>query len=84
MIGRPITELLPEDRQDELEKILVRLRAGEAVDHFETTRRHKDGRIIQVALTVSPLLDSGDGSRGHRPSRTTSRRESRPRMRCAA
>jgi PAS domain S-box-containing protein len=58
IIGRPISVLIPEDRSDELGNIMHRLGAGEPVEHFETTRRHKDGRIIDVALTVSPLRDA--------------------------
>jgi PAS domain S-box-containing protein len=59
IVGRPISLLVPEDRVQELEDIMDRLKAGETVEHFETTRRHKDGRVINVALTVSPLRDAG-------------------------
>lgn len=58
MIGQPILRLLPEDRQDEERMILERLRRGERVDHFETVRRAKDGRLLDVSVTISPLRDS--------------------------
>ena len=57
MIGQPILRLLPEDRQDEEHLILERLRRGERVDHFETVRRTKDGRLLDVSITISPLRD---------------------------
>lgn len=59
-IGRTVAELLiPEDRQDEEPDILMRLRRGERVDHFETVRRCRDGRLIDLSLTISPVRDSG-------------------------
>ncbi len=57
MIGQPILRLLPEDRQDEERMILERLRRGERVDHFETVRQAKDGRLLDVSVTISPLRD---------------------------
>jgi two-component system, cell cycle sensor histidine kinase and response regulator CckA len=57
-IGKSVSMLLPPDRPDEISAIFDRLRAGERVEHFETTRLHKDGRVIDISLTVSPLLDS--------------------------
>ena len=57
MIGQPILRLLPEDRQDEEHMILERLRRGERMDHFETVRRAKDGRLLDVSVTISPLRD---------------------------
>jgi PAS domain S-box-containing protein len=59
-IGRSVTMLIPEDRLDEEPMILSRLRRGEKIDHFETVRRHKDGRLIDISLTVSPIK-SPDG-----------------------
>jgi len=56
-IGKLITMLIPEDRRDEEAMILSRLRHGERVDHFETVRRAKDGRLIDISLTVSPVRD---------------------------
>jgi PAS domain S-box-containing protein len=57
VIGKSITILIPADRQDEEPRILERLRRGERVDHFETVRRRKDGRPIEISLTVSPVKD---------------------------
>jgi PAS domain S-box-containing protein len=58
VIGRPITILIPPDRLDEEPGILARMRRGEPVDHYETVRRHKDGSLIDVSLTVSPTRDA--------------------------
>src|SRR4051794_6112686 len=55
VIGKPISILIPPDRQDEEPKILSRLRAGERVDHFETIRVTKDGRTLEVSVTISPI-----------------------------
>jgi two-component system, chemotaxis family, sensor kinase Cph1 len=58
-IGKTVAELLiPEDRQEEEPKILARLCRGERVDHFETVRRRKDGVMLDVSLTISPVKDS--------------------------
>ncbi len=57
VIGKSITIIIPPDRQDEEPKILARLRAGERVDHFETIRMRKDGRLINVSVTISPVRD---------------------------
>src|ERR1700756_4291217 len=58
MIGQSITKLLPADRIDEETHILARLHRGERLDHFETKRRRKDGGIIDVSLTISPIRNS--------------------------
>jgi PAS domain S-box-containing protein len=58
MVGRPITVLFPQDRVDEEAGILERLRRGERVDHFETIRRTKDGRDINVSVSISPVRDA--------------------------
>ncbi|HEY1242329.1 MAG TPA: CHASE domain-containing protein [Bryobacteraceae bacterium] len=58
MIGRSISLLVPEDRLAELDTIMDRLRRGEAVNHFETTRLTKTGELIYVLLTISPIRDS--------------------------
>jgi PAS domain S-box-containing protein len=55
MIGRPITVVIPEDRLDEEAHVLTQIRAGGGVRHFETVRRRKDGQLIDVSLTVSPI-----------------------------
>jgi PAS domain S-box-containing protein len=57
-IGRPITMLLPPDRPDEETNILARIARGERLEHYETVRVTKDGRLIDVALTVSPVRDA--------------------------
>jgi len=58
MIGRSVTVLFPPDRPDEEAGILARLRRGERVDHFETVRRTRDGRLIDVSVTISPIRDA--------------------------
>ena len=61
MIGKSISLLLPPGLEDEERQISAKLRAGEKIDHFETRRLRKDGKIIDVSVTVSPVLDdSGD------------------------
>lgn len=55
MIGRSIITLIPEDRQSEETDILARMRRGERIEHYETIRRRKDGRLINVSLTLSPI-----------------------------
>jgi PAS domain S-box-containing protein len=57
IIGRPIAILIPDDRRDEEPDILRRVRNGERIEHYETVRRRKDGRYIDVSLTVSPMRD---------------------------
>ncbi len=54
-IGSPIAMLAPPDRADEIPEILRRIAGGERIDEFETVRRRKDGSLVDVALTVSPL-----------------------------
>ena len=58
MIGEPISKLMPEERHDDMESILGRIRRGERVDHYETIRVSKDGRRIAVSLSVSPVKDA--------------------------
>ena len=57
VIGKPISILLPPDRPDELVEIIAKLQRGEIVNE-ETVRRRKDGTLIDVALTVSPIKNS--------------------------
>src|SRR6185436_19038762 len=57
-VGKPIRLIIPENRQAEEDEILRRLRRGERVEHFHTVRRAKDGRLLDVSLTVSPVRDS--------------------------
>lgn len=56
-IGQPITIVIPADRQSEEREILTRIRGGEHIDHFETIRQRKDGGLIVVSLTISPVKD---------------------------
>ncbi|MGH7713379.1 MAG: PAS domain-containing sensor histidine kinase, partial [Gemmatimonadaceae bacterium] len=59
-IGQPMTLIIPPDRLDEERMILERLRRGERLDHFETVRVAKSGRLIDLSLTVSPVRDSSN------------------------
>ena len=61
IIGQPIQTLIPVDRQDEEMRILVNLARGLPVPSFDTVRRTKDGRLIEVSLTISPMRDA-DGT----------------------
>ena len=83
MIGKPVTIVIPPDRQDEEPEILRRIRRGECVDHYETVRLRKDGSLIDVSLSISPVKDASgivigaskiarDISRVSRPRRSTS------------
>ena len=56
-IGNSVTMLIPLDRQDEEPQILARIGRGERIDHYETIRRRKDGRLVEISLSVSPLKD---------------------------
>jgi len=58
LIGQSVRILIPPDRQTEENDILARVSRGERVDHFETVRLRKDGRPIDVSLTVSPIRDA--------------------------
>jgi len=57
-IGQPITILIPADRHSEEREILTRIRRGDRIDHYETTRQRKDGSLIVVSLTVSPIKNA--------------------------
>jgi PAS domain S-box-containing protein len=59
-VGQAITLIIPEDRRDEEAGILARVRRGERIDHFETLRRRKDGQLLDISLTISPVKDSSD------------------------
>jgi len=58
VIGKNISLLTPADRKDEMEMILDRIRRGERMEHFETQRVRKDGSVMDVSLTVSPITNS--------------------------
>jgi PAS domain S-box-containing protein len=55
VIGKPVTILIPTERLDEETIILGRIRRGERIDHYETSRQRKDGSIVDISLTVSPV-----------------------------
>ena len=57
MIGQSIMRLIPQDRLDEEPAILERLKRGERVDHFETRRLSKNGVLLDISLTISPIRD---------------------------
>ncbi|MBV8358482.1 MAG: PAS domain-containing sensor histidine kinase [Deltaproteobacteria bacterium] len=57
VIGKPITIIIPPDRLYEEAEVLARVRSGRKVDHYETVRRAKDGHMIDISLTVSPIRD---------------------------
>ena len=58
MIGETIYKVIPADRRDEEPMILSRLKNGERIEHYETIRQTKDGKLIDVSLTISPIKDS--------------------------
>jgi PAS domain S-box-containing protein len=57
-IGKPITIVIPQDRQDEERTILTRIRRGERIEHFETVRQRRHGSLIWVSLTISPVKNA--------------------------
>ena len=58
VIGKPIMILIPPDRQKEEEAIIERIRRGERVEHYETIRQRKNGSLIDISLTVSPVRNA--------------------------
>jgi two-component system, chemotaxis family, CheB/CheR fusion protein len=58
VIGKPVTILMPPDRYDEEAEIIGRIRRGERVDHYETIRQRKDGTLLNISLTVSPMRNA--------------------------
>src|SRR5829696_1094882 len=54
-VGRSIRMLIPAELQSEEDSVLARIRAGETVDHYETIRMRKDGALLSISLTVSPI-----------------------------
>jgi len=58
MVGTSIMRLIPDDRKEEEEQILSKIRCGESVEHFETLRLTKDGRLIHISVTASPIKDA--------------------------
>jgi signal transduction histidine kinase len=57
MVGKPVSILIPDDRKDEEPDILQKIKRGKSVDHYETIRRRKDGQLIDISVTVSPIRD---------------------------
>lgn len=57
VIGKSITILIPEDRDNEEPEIIQRITRGERIDHYETVRRRKDGSHLDISLTISPVMD---------------------------
>lgn len=58
MVGRSIRRLIPPDRMKEEAMILRRLRQGKRIEHYETVRRHKNGSLLQVSISISPIRDA--------------------------
>lgn len=58
VIGKPVTLLIPMDRHDEEPDILSRIQRGERIDHYETVRQRKDGSLVEISLTVSPIKNA--------------------------
>jgi two-component system sensor kinase FixL len=59
MIGQSILRLAVPERVDDMTEILNRIKRGERVSHYETVRRHKNGTLLDVSLSVSPIYDAG-------------------------
>jgi PAS domain S-box-containing protein len=57
IIGKHVSILIPKDRENEEPAILDKIRRGESVEHYETVRRRKDGKLIHISVTVSPIRD---------------------------
>jgi PAS domain S-box-containing protein len=57
MVGRSILTLIPRERHSEEQQIISRIAAGLPIEHFETVRQRKDGRLVDISLTVSPIKD---------------------------
>jgi PAS domain S-box-containing protein len=57
-VGRHVAMLAAPGREEEMPRILAQIRRGEKIDHYDTLRRRKDGSIIEISLTVSPIRDS--------------------------
>lgn len=57
VIGKPVNILIPADRQNEEPEILKRIFRGERIDHYDTVRQRKDGSLVDISLTISPIKD---------------------------
>ena len=58
IVGKSITTIMPEDRSDEESRILERIRRGERIEHYDTVRQRKDGSLVEISLTISPIKDA--------------------------
>jgi PAS domain S-box-containing protein len=58
VIGQTILMLSPPDRRDEEQRIIAQINQGKTVPYFDTVRRRKDGRLVQVSITISPIKDA--------------------------
>jgi PAS domain S-box-containing protein len=58
IIGKSILTLIPKDRHPEEKEILRKIRRGESIDHYQTIRKRKDGKLIDVSLTISPVKNA--------------------------
>ena len=58
-VGKPITLIIPPDRKQEEDAILSKIRRGESVEHYETVRRRKDGKAVDISVTISPIREPG-------------------------
>ncbi len=61
VIGRPVSALMPDERHDAEMAVIGRIAQGEAIDHYETLLRRKDGRLIDISMAVSPIKDGQGG-----------------------
>ena len=57
MIGESITKIIPQSLQHEEAQILAKIQRGDRIERYETTRVRKDGQLLEISLTVSPVLD---------------------------
>lgn len=57
-VGKPVTIIIPDDRLDEEPQILGKIHRGERIEHFETVRQRKDGSLVDISLTVSPIRNA--------------------------
>jgi len=83
-VGQPITIIIPPELLDEEPRLLQRLRAGEHIEHYETVRVTKQGKRVDVSLTISPMKDSeGRAVGASKIARATSRSASRRKKPCS-
>ena len=57
MVGKPVAVLAAPGREDEMPRLLERIKSGDGIEHHETERRHKDGHLVTISLSVSPIFD---------------------------